>query len=479
MTCRGATLVLSLIGWALGAGSDKPPAPETGFQEEVPVKQATRLDWTFAAASFGPDAAKLPDSYESERQKYQLYVPPAYDPSKAWPLVLVASPGDEPLGWRSWQKTCESQGVIFCAPYGAGNNVPSGQRVRILLDALDDVRRRCRVDPDRTYLAGFGGGRPACVVAFALPEFFGGVVVSGDGTALNGLEYLRWRVRDRLSVALLAAGKDHLLGPYCDDLGVRCKVWTDVPAAEGPPAAVIAEAYGWLAADLDRRRAEARARPGLAAPDEAYTNLQQATLAVDAAKAELARPDGAYRAATLLEGVDARWGRTQPAEAARAMVQDLRADPVRRKQWQDERDAEERRTLAAQARLSERLGDPRGALRSWGALAAAHADTPEGKKASQEVKRLTTALAATPYLGLTVDGEFVVKSVAPGGPAALAGIKVGDRVAKLGMIVPATTDDLRTSLAALKPGDVASVEVVRDGQTLSLSVKVGSPPAKE
>ncbi len=54
MTCRGATLVVSLIGWALAAGPDKPPPIETGFQEETPVKQGTRLDWTFAASALSP-----------------------------------------------------------------------------------------------------------------------------------------------------------------------------------------------------------------------------------------------------------------------------------------------------------------------------------------------------------------------------------------------------------------------------------------
>ena len=372
MTCRGASLVLGLIGCVLSAGPDKPPPGETGFQEEVPVKQATRLDWTFAAAAFTPlpsgergrgagDAAKLPDSYDSTRQRYQLYIPPKYDASKAWPLLLFAAPGDDPRGWPSWQKTCEDQGVIFCAPYAAGDGVAPGQRVRILLDALDDVRRRYRVDPDQTYLVGFGGGgRLACAVAFALPEFFGGVVVAGDGTPLNGLEYLRRQVRDRISVALVGSAKDPPLSPYFEGMGVRCKVWTDAKAgAEGPPAAALAEAYGWLTADLDRRRAEARAHPGLAAPDDAYTNLQQATLTVDAARAELAQPDGAYRAAILLEGVEARWGRTQPADAARALMLDLRR-PGQRKKWEDERDAEERRALPAQSRLSERLGDLRG-----------------------------------------------------------------------------------------------------------------------
>jgi hypothetical protein len=449
-----------------------------GFQAEVPVKQATRLDWTFAAASFGSDAARLPESYDPTRQQYQLYVPPTYDASKSWPLIVFISPGDDPLGWSAWQKACEESGAFFCAAYGAGDNVAPGQRVRIVLDVLDDVRRRFHVDADQTYAAGYGGGgRIACAIAFALPEFFGGVVVAGEGAQLNGLYYLRWRVRDRISVALLATGKDHPLGAYFDDMRVRCKVLSSVK--QTPDGAAWLGAYSWLADDLDRRRAEARARPGLAAPEESYTNLQQATLMVDAAKADLAKPDEIYRGATLLEGVLARWGRTEPADAARAALQDLRADPLKRKKWEEQADAEERRALAAQARLGERQGDLRGALRTWQVVAAAHAEAPEGKKAWDEVKRLTAALAAAPYLGLTMDADLVVQAVASDGPAARAGVKVGDHVVKLGTTLPATTDDLRTALQTLKPGDKAPLDVLRDGQPVSLSLTVGSLPAKD
>src|SRR5436309_2671745 len=81
--------------------------PPTGFQAEVRVANRTRLDWEFAAAGFGRDAARLPAGYESRNQRYQLFVPRAYRPEKAWPLVVFISPGDEPLGWRYWQTPCE------------------------------------------------------------------------------------------------------------------------------------------------------------------------------------------------------------------------------------------------------------------------------------------------------------------------------------------------------------------------------------
>ena len=88
MVCRMTTLTLSLIGCVVGAQPDKPPIPPTGFQAEVPVRQATRIDWSFAASSAGPDAAKLSDSYDSTRQSYQLYVP--MRPLTPW--LTVGSP---------------------------------------------------------------------------------------------------------------------------------------------------------------------------------------------------------------------------------------------------------------------------------------------------------------------------------------------------------------------------------------------------
>ena len=165
--------------------------PPTGFQDKVQISAPTRLDWKFAASAFGPTAAKVPADYDSRRQHYQLFVPRDYNPSKDWPLVVFISPGDDPLGWRYWQKTCEKAGALFCSPYAAGNSCPVGQRTRIVLDMLDDVRRGYKIDPDQTYLTGLsGGGRMACTIAFALPEYFGGVAPACGTNPLPRLDAL-------------------------------------------------------------------------------------------------------------------------------------------------------------------------------------------------------------------------------------------------------------------------------------------------
>src|SRR5262249_48826953 len=167
----------------------------------------------------------------SRKQRYQLFVPATYKPGKAWPLVVFVPPGDDPLGWRAWRKPCEDGDTLFCAPYGAGNSSLPALRVRLVLDVLDDVRRRHAVAPARPCLAGFSGGeRVAATVAFALPEYFGGLVAVGGDVPLPTFNHLRHRAQDRLSVALVTganAGRrpevEDYLAPLLTDLRVRAR----------------------------------------------------------------------------------------------------------------------------------------------------------------------------------------------------------------------------------------------------------------
>src|SRR5271169_6204644 len=79
-------------------------APPTGFQDKVQIAAPTRLDWKFAASAFGAEGGKVPADYDSRQQHYQLFVPRDYEAKRTWPLVVFVSPGDDPLGWRHWQK---------------------------------------------------------------------------------------------------------------------------------------------------------------------------------------------------------------------------------------------------------------------------------------------------------------------------------------------------------------------------------------
>jgi hypothetical protein len=462
-------------------------APPVGFQPEVGVENPTRLDWQFAVRDFGRDAAKLPAAYESKQQRYQLYVPRSYDDSKLWPLVVFISPGDDPLGWRFWQKPCEDLGMLFCAAYAAGNNCPAGQRIRIVLDVLDDVRRHYRVDPDQTYLTGFsGGGRMACTIAFALPEYFGGVLPVCGTNPLNRLDYLRQRTRDRLSVAFLTGATDfnrkeneEYMHPLMQALGVRARLWVAPKLGHGIPGPdVLAEAVGWLKDDLPRRRADARERAALAAdPQEVPTPLRQALRLVETAQAELQTPERTWRGVAMLQGVQARWPGTQASEKARELLDTIQADPRQAARVAEQGGAEERRTLTAQAEALERFGERQRALEAWQLLAEQHPTAAEGLKAAQEARRLRRLLAATPYLGVAFGGNSArVSEVVPKGPADVAGIEAGDVVVRLGRTKIAAGQDVRRALAGHTPGERVEVELRRGVQVLTVNVVIGSVP---
>ncbi len=488
MTVTRSVAYAALLLIGIGLTATAVQAADTGYQAEVTVQQATRLDWEFVASGFGKDALRLPADYDSTQQRYQLFVPKNYEASKNWPLLVFISPGDDPMGWKHWQKICQDSDTLFCAAYGAGNNCPAGKRVRIVLDMLDDVRRQYRVDADQTYIAGFsGGGRMACTIGFALPEYFGGVVPICGTNPLPRLDYLRHRVQVRLSVAFVTGDTDFnrrenedFMFPFFQDLSIRSRLWVAAKTGHAIPGTdVLAEAKKWLDDDLKRRRADAKERPGLSAsPTEVATSLVQAKGLLETAEDELKKPERTFRAVALMQGINARWGKTEPAEKARALLKEIADDPQRLKLIEEQGGAEERLVLGAQGRSLEKYGETRAALKAWDLLAKNHPDTDAGKKAIGEAKRIRTALALTPYLGINFEGESTtVQSVATKGPADQAGLQPGDKVTKLADAKVTTLPELRRALQAVKPGNTIAVEILRKGKTTTVSLEVGKTPS--
>lgn len=371
--------------------------PATAQLKEVKVEAATRLDWEFAASGFGANALKLPKDYDSREQRYQLFVPKNYTKEKAWPLIVFISPSDQPAGWSSWQKVCEARGILFCSPFKAGNSIQAGQRTRIVLDVLDDVRRHFHVDPDQTYVGGFsGGGRMACAIGFALPEHFGGIIPVCGTNPLPAVTYLRHRIHDRLSVAFVTGAKDFNLKenkdymfPYLQELGIRTKLWVPKVGHALPPAEVAEEVHAWLTDDLQRRAQNARDFPGLSVGSAAGpTPKEQAAGLLGTARTELARPERVWRGVALLQGVAVRWGKSAEAAEARSLLKKVAADEKLLTLIEEQGARDEILFLSAQAKGLERFGDVKNAVAAWRILADNYADSDVGKKAAAEVKRL-------------------------------------------------------------------------------------------
>ena len=303
-----------------------------------------------------PPAGWLPQ-YESEKQKYELYVPPKYNAKKSYPLILFISPGDKGAGWGNWKKVCEEQGILFASPHNAGNNCETKQRVRIVLDVLDDVRRKYNVDPDRTYIGGFsGGGRIACAIAFSLPEQFGGVIPVCAAGELREESWLRQRVIDRLSVANVTGENDfnrgeveRFRGPQLAEVGVRSKVWVCDGLGHGiPNADKLGDVFSWLEEDLSKRREFAKRYPASRISEENLSRESAAKQLFDEAEKRMKDPKTIYTGLMQMKGIMVRWDGLPVASQAKKIL--LAQEDAANRPWEEEDIAEQRRFLIAKAK---------------------------------------------------------------------------------------------------------------------------------
>jgi predicted esterase len=409
-------LIVLLIGVVL-SGAAASGESLVGHHDKVNVGAATRLDWVFAVANQSP--ANPPGDwqaeYDSTKQQYELFVPPGLSPRKAAPLVLFISASDKPAGWNQWQTVCQQAGVVFASPYSAGNNCDLPRRVRIVLDVLDDVARRRAIDPDRVYLAGFSGGaRVACGIAFALPEYFGGVIGVCGAERLRDESWLRQRVADRLSVALVTGEQDFnrnelelLRGPLLSDVGVRAKVWTVPQMGHAiPNAEVFADVLKWLDEGSPDRGRKTRQWPAMRIGGSSVpSRTGWADLLLKEARTRLQKPATLYSGLTQLQGLATRWPDVPAAAMARKLLAEY--DVRSERPWEEDDLAEQRRFLVAEARALDRYGcssfPPQyakersavlgKAIELWQQVRDDLPDSPAGKEAAQRIPELERKLS--------------------------------------------------------------------------------------
>jgi len=73
---------------------------------------------------------------------------------------------------------------------------------------------------------------------------------------------------------------------------------------------------------------------------------------------------------------------------------------------------------------------------------------------------------------------LIVLSLEPQGPAALAGVLIGDVLVALGGVAVADTDDIQTALETRGVGGAIEVQVVRGGAARSFSITIGERPRR-
>jgi predicted esterase len=325
---------------------------------QCPITEPTRLDWIFAVSNQSPAEAPagLLENYDSTKQRFELYVPAGAGSRAAAPLILFISPSQKATGLSQFRKLCDREGIVFASPHQAGNKTPGTRRVRIVMDTLDEVRRRVKIDPDRTYIGGFsGGGRIAMTIATALPEYFGGVIPVCAGGRLRTELWLRERVMSRLRIALLTGENDFNRGEIermtqtlFSGIGVTSRVWTAKRIGHAIPSGkTLDDAFAWLEDGLNDRQALARRFPA-SRISGVPSRSEWARQLFAEAELRLESEELFYSGLTQLMGIRVRWNDLPESDKALVILKKL--DAADDRPWEAVDVASQRRYLIAQAR---------------------------------------------------------------------------------------------------------------------------------
>lgn len=336
-SAQGSTPAASLAHGLPASVPDTPALP-AGYHPQVFVQAPGRLDWTFVRSyqSLNPEAARRMHDYASADQSYELYVPPSYRHGEPAGLILHVPVTLVSDGSYVWGPICQRHGFLLAGVHNAGNGpgaIERPQRMRTVLDVLDDVRRRFSIDPDRTYITGgSGAGNAASRIAFALPELFGGLVAICGTWSMRREPWLRQRAAERLSVAVLTGEFDFNRPelelewfPILREHGVRSLLRVYAGMGHGTPnESQLEEVFRWLEEGLPERRRTADRYPasrltGAPTPDEWSTAMLQ-----EAAQ-RLASPEGLAAGLFLIQGVAERWSGSPPAEFAEKLLHEFDA----------------------------------------------------------------------------------------------------------------------------------------------------------
>ena len=127
----------------------------------------------------GPQLLCFLSDIDDTEQPYTIYIPPEFDESKAYPLVVMLHgagsnhrlalrrvfgksnlPGENDVEASAYFPEWQDVDMIVAAPFARGTMGYQGFAEKDVMDMIADIKRRFRIDENRTYLTGLsmGGG---------------------------------------------------------------------------------------------------------------------------------------------------------------------------------------------------------------------------------------------------------------------------------------------------------------------------------
>jgi predicted esterase len=122
------------------------------------------------------------------QERFSLYVPEGKPPPRGYGLFVFVSPGAEAPRPRRWRPPLDRHHLIFVSAARSGNDANMlERRVPLALLAVENVRAKYPIDPDRIYVGGLSGGaRASQIIAMAYPDVFRGVLLNAGSEPIGG-----------------------------------------------------------------------------------------------------------------------------------------------------------------------------------------------------------------------------------------------------------------------------------------------------
>src|SRR5438445_12483220 len=101
----------------------------------------------------------LPDTtgqleYNIGDESFEIYVPGGYAGEKPYGLFVFDSPGGNGGLMREWKESIDRHELIWVGPNKAGNDRLAIPRMSLMIDAVHNVQKQYKIDPQRIYVSG-------------------------------------------------------------------------------------------------------------------------------------------------------------------------------------------------------------------------------------------------------------------------------------------------------------------------------------
>ncbi len=214
-----------------------------------------------------PAGGRLLDSLVSRHDAHQLvavYLPPQYDSTRQWPVLIAMDPRGRALKpIQLLQKAADRLGYIIISSYNTRSDELFDPNAAAVNAIIADAPQLFSVDPARLYLAGFSGtARAAWEYCYALAGHVAGVMGFGAGFPPG------WRPppdsgppgAEPPFVFFGGAGATdfnheemEFLGPRLDTLGLHHRIVFYGGPHSWAPADVMEQGVSWLELQAVRR----------------------------------------------------------------------------------------------------------------------------------------------------------------------------------------------------------------------------------